>query len=143
MRGLPLELAACTEPDPTLRFALTKPGLYEHGAFIPFDKCLSPPHAVVRAAALRLNADKTLSLDRPAFAHLPDSTELPYEALVMATGTQLSPPGTVPGETKAEGIAWFNNHQERVAKAERIVIVGGGAVGVRESFPTPRGRGAR
>ncbi|ETW76526.1 hypothetical protein HETIRDRAFT_455065 [Heterobasidion irregulare TC 32-1] len=62
-------------------------------------------------------------------------TTIPYDFLVLATGTQLTPPGVPPatnhgGTTKREGVAYYRAHQERVRSAESIVIVGGGAVGV-------------
>lgn len=61
------------------------------------------------------------------------SNEVSYEALVLATGTALTPPGNVPGESKAESVEWFKAHQEEVKNAKRIAIIGGGAVGVRKS----------
>ncbi|KAL8278110.1 hypothetical protein RQP46_009434 [Phenoliferia psychrophenolica] len=119
------------------RFALTTPGLYEHKAFIPYTSTLPLPHCVVRAAAVAVNV-RSLTLDRPVQLAGPvEITELNFEALVLATGTKLSPPGTLPGETKKEGIEWFQAHQERVAKARRIVIVGGGAVGVQMACDIP------
>lgn len=116
---------------PAPRFALTTPGLYEHKAFIPYTTTLALPHTIVRAAAVTIH-ERSVTLDRPISLDGTDVTELNFEALVMATGTRLRPPGTLPGETKAEGVEWFKAHQERVAKAKRIVIVGGGAVGVRK-----------
>ncbi|KAM0748243.1 FAD/NAD(P)-binding domain-containing protein [Meredithblackwellia eburnea MCA 4105] len=115
------------------RFALTTPGKYEHKAFIPFTNTLPSPHTVVRGAAVSINRD-SVTLDRP----LPEGgTELPFVAVVLATGTKLSPPGTLPGETKKEGIEWFNVHQKKVEQAKRIVIVGGGAVGVQMACDIP------
>lgn len=61
------------------------------------------------------------------------TTEIPHDGLVLATGTKLSLPGTMEGEEKREGVEWFKEHQKEVQEAERIVLLGGGAVGVRES----------
>ena len=51
---------------------------------------------------------------------------------MIATGTRLSPPGTVPYDDKKRGVDYFRDLQAKVEKADRIVILGGGAVGVRE-----------
>ncbi|KAK4705113.1 apoptosis-inducing factor 2, partial [Phenoliferia sp. Uapishka_3] len=118
------------------RFALTKPGLHEHKAFIPFASVLRPPHSIVQAAALSISPT-TVTLDRPIVINGVSSNIIPFEALVMATGTALSPPGTLPGTTKQEGVDWFQEHQARVEKAKNIVIIGGGAVGVQTACDIP------
>jgi len=62
-----------------------------------------------------------------------ERSELEYERLVLAMGTKLSPPGTIPGNgTKREGIEYLRGLQERSRRAKRVVIFGGGAIGVRE-----------
>ncbi|GEM11249.1 amid-like NADH oxidoreductase [Rhodotorula toruloides] len=95
---------------------------------------LPPPHVIVQAEALSLLPSNRILLDRPT--SLPSSpsspsTEIPYEALILATGTKLSPPGTMPGlGTKQEGVRYLRGSQVRLREAKRVVIVGGGAVGV-------------
>lgn len=59
--------------------------------------------------------------------------ELEYEALVLASGTRLASPGTLPLNIKTEGIESLRSFQKRVEKAHSILILGGGAVGVRTS----------
>jgi hypothetical protein len=109
------------------RFALTPAEDSTHKAFIPFQA--SPPHLVIaRAKALSLASSTTIELDR----EFEGARQLQVEATVLATGTKLTPPGTLPVETKSEGIEWFLGHQKEVQEAKKIVIVGGGAVGVRE-----------
>lgn len=104
------------------------PGI-EHMAFVPYTKAFSAlPEGsaevqVVQARATEVQPDK-LVLDR--------SEPIPYEYLVMATGTKLAPPGTLHTESKVEGIAYFQEHQRQIQRARNIVVVGGGAVGVRE-----------
>lgn len=63
--------------------------------------------------------------------------ELAYEYLVVATGTRLPPPGTLHTAGKAAGVAYLQEYQRRIAAANDIAIVGGGAIGVRESPPPP------
>ena len=45
--------------------------------------------------------------------------------------------------TKPEGISWMRAAQRRIEETEKILIVGGGALGVRESSPCGRVRVAR
>lgn len=97
---------------------------------------------MLRAAAVSLSSD-SVSLDRAVQLDGQDTKEIPFDALVMSTGTKLSPPGSMPGETKAEGVAYLQSIQGDLKKAQKIVILGGGAVGVREwsarsSFARPR-----
>lgn len=117
------------------RFAIASGS--EHKAFIPFSTMLPSPHRIVRANALSLSpSTRTLTLDRPVAGAGPDlaSHELSYDALVLATGTKLSPPGTMPGKgDKLEGVKYLQSIQRELEKAGEIVIVGGGAVGVRAS----------
>lgn len=56
---------------------------------------------------------------------------IPYEFLVLATGTG---PAEFPleGQDKKTGVEIAHVHQENVKKAKNIVIVGGGAYGIRE-----------
>jgi hypothetical protein len=37
--------------------------------------------------------------------------------------------------TKKEAIAWMQAGQERIARADSVLVVGGGALGIRESLP--------
>ncbi|KAL7411771.1 hypothetical protein BDY24DRAFT_435652 [Mrakia frigida] len=117
------------------RFAIS-PGS-EHKAFIPFTSHLfPPPHLIVQASALSianstaegrvLQLDRGVSLDEGAST----TDKIPFDALVLATGTRLQPPGTMPGTEKKEGVEFFQKHQKEVEKAQRIVLLGGGAVGV-------------
>ncbi|KAI8818148.1 FAD/NAD-P-binding domain-containing protein [Fimicolochytrium jonesii] len=102
---------------------------YEHKALIPFDNLFRDAvcqSGIVRAAVTKV-AEGHVELDREVAEF---GTTVPYEFLVYATGSRLSPPGNVPGEGKQEGIAYFRGIQVQAAKAKRIVCIGGGAVGV-------------
>ncbi|THH12756.1 hypothetical protein EW146_g7395 [Bondarzewia mesenterica] len=105
------------------RYAVV-PG-YEQQAFIPYTNMFSssPPDStsVVNARATEIHQDG-VALDH--------GERIPYEFLVMATGTRLTPPGTLQSKSKLEGMKYLQEHQKHVEKARRIVIVGGGAVGV-------------
>lgn len=56
--------------------------------------------------------------------------EIPFSFLVLATGTKLTPPSSLPGSEKLDGVAYLRRHAEMVAGRGEIVVIGGGAVGV-------------
>lgn len=113
------------------RFAVV-PG-YEHKAFIPYTNAFSestPPDStsIVQGKAVELLKDRVVVETGKG-----EKEEIEYEYLVLATGTKLTPPGTLHTEGKVDGIKYFQDHQAAMKKAERIVIIGGGAVGIRKS----------
>lgn len=59
-----------------------------------------------------------------------DSNSVPYDYLVLATGTQLAAPSMMPHDDAASSIAYLQSYQDQLRKSQKIVIVGGGAVGV-------------
>jgi NADPH-dependent 2,4-dienoyl-CoA reductase/sulfur reductase-like enzyme len=97
---------------------------FEHKAFVPFTNAYheTPPHStsVVQGVATTILPDKVI---------LASGEEIPYEYLVMATGT-----GRLPLEltTKVQSMHAFNGLQDRVKEAKNVVIVGGGAFGIRQ-----------
>ncbi|KAH7033538.1 putative amid-like NADH oxidoreductase [Microdochium trichocladiopsis] len=112
------------------RFALLPN--HEHKAFIPYSAAFagSPEasaahHAVIKAKAVSLRPDH-LVLDRP----WQGSTEIPFDYLVVATGTKLQAPGTMQDDEKPLSVKYFQAYQGRVAAARSVILVGGGAVGV-------------
>ncbi|GAA5949465.1 hypothetical protein JCM21900_000228 [Sporobolomyces salmonicolor] len=110
------------------RFAIAPK--HEHKAFIPFHPMLRAPHSIVRVTAVSLSAT-SVSLDRPVTLSSEQVTEIEYDALVLATGTKLSPPGTIPGDgDKKSGVEYLQGIQGELKEAKDVVILGGGAVGV-------------
>jgi len=130
------------------RFAIV-PG-YEHMAFVPYkvgpflnpnlppgfdrgflDSVSGPTPAdaieIIQASATEVLPDKIL-LKPGEGSSAP--TELPYEYLVIATGTRLPPPGTLHVEGKVAGTKYFQEYQEQVKNANHIAVIGGGAIGV-------------
>lgn len=102
-------------------------------AFVPYTKTFAgcPPGSgtIVHAKATQILPRKVV---------LDHGEPIPYEYLVMATGTKLPPPGNVPVgvEGKVDGIKYFEKHESNVDKAQNIVVIGGGAVGVRTLLAT-------
>lgn len=131
------------------RFA-TVPG-YEHKAFIPFrglvsnEKLPGEPKVVcgkvVDVKEGRVVVEKTVVGAEGEDAKAGEGKvgekereEIDFEYLVLATGTKLVPPGNVPTMGKMEGVRWFREHQAKVKRAKKVVLVGAGAVGVRAYF---------
>lgn len=56
--------------------------------------------------------------------------QIPFEYLVVATGTRLAEPAAMKDEDKPSSVLYLQRHQADVKKAKSVVIVGGGAVGV-------------
>ncbi|KAK7753386.1 hypothetical protein SLS62_004676 [Diatrype stigma] len=108
---------------------------YEHKAFIPYTTTFaSSPHAsqhaVIQARVSQLHKDHVV-LDREwSNQGGSGSREIPFDYLVVATGTRLQPPGTMVHDDKPASVGYFQQYQTRVRDARSIAIVGGGAVGV-------------
>ncbi|KAJ7162259.1 FAD/NAD-P-binding domain-containing protein [Mycena filopes] len=99
---------------------------FEHKAFVPFTNAYheTPPHStsIIQGVVTKVLPDKVV---------LGNGEEIPYEYLVMATGT-----GRPPLEltTKAESVHSFQRLQDRMKHARKIVIAGGGAFGIQMAF---------
>lgn len=117
------------------RFAVTSK-VNTHKAFIPYGAHTfgtTPPGSgsfiqakVTDISKDAITLDRKMSLD--GFSGGTDT--IPYAYLVIATGTKLSPPSSMPGSEKLDGVAYLKKHVAMVEKANNIVIIGGGAVGV-------------
>ncbi|KAL4890010.1 hypothetical protein BDV59DRAFT_185513 [Aspergillus ambiguus] len=110
------------------RFAIV-PG-QEHKAFIPYSGIFpsipnSLRHAVVQARALSVQP-RSVKLDR----EWQGSSQIPFEYLVLATGTRLAEPAGMRNDDKLSSVAYLQKHQNDVKRAKSILIGGGGAVGV-------------
>ncbi|CAK7224387.1 hypothetical protein SCUCBS95973_005499 [Sporothrix curviconia] len=93
-------------------------------------------NTVVQARATGLTRT-AVELDRQVSLASSDGSDhttlvnsIPYEYLVLVTGTQLVPPSAIPGTEKTEGVTYLQQHAAQVEKASKIAIIGGGAVGV-------------
>ena len=110
------------------RFAVI-PG-HEEKAFIPYsgmfkDIANSSNHAVVAARVTSVQAD-SVDIDRS----FEGQQHIPFDYLVIATGTRLTPPSMMPSDEKNPSVTFLQDHQAKAQKAHSIVLVGGGAVGV-------------
>lgn len=58
------------------------------------------------------------------------SKQIPFEYIVLATGTRLSKPAAMENDDKLSSVEYLQKHQAGVKRSQSILIVGGGAVGV-------------
>ncbi|KAF1926101.1 putative amid-like NADH oxidoreductase [Didymella exigua CBS 183.55] len=111
------------------RYALTTK-VDTHKAFIPYQKSrLGLEGAIIQAKAVSLSKE-SITLDREIELDGVRTKQVPFAALAITTGTKLSPPSTLPGSEKLDGTQYLRKHAAQVEASERIVIIGGGAVGV-------------
>jgi pyruvate/2-oxoglutarate dehydrogenase complex dihydrolipoamide dehydrogenase (E3) component len=68
----------------------------------------------------------SLTLDR----EWQSSRTIPFDYAVVATGTRLAAPGTMPDDDKPPSVRYLQSHQAGIKAANSILIIGGGAVGV-------------
>lgn len=90
--------------------------------FIPYDRLLRHGRVIV---------GKAVDIDtRDRQVHLATGERLPYDVVVIATGADYPEPARFLGTTSEEAGKTFAAHQESVAAAEHVLIVGGGPGGV-------------
>ncbi|KGO67484.1 FAD-dependent pyridine nucleotide-disulfide oxidoreductase [Penicillium italicum] len=110
------------------RFAIV-PG-QEHKSFIPYTALFNASpnpssHGIIQARALSVKPTY-IELDR----EWQGSKEVPFDYVVVATGTRLSKPAAMDDDDKASSVEYLQKHQAGVKRSQSILIVGGGAVGV-------------
>ncbi|CZR54216.1 related to Amid-like NADH oxidoreductase [Phialocephala subalpina] len=115
------------------RFAVAT-GVDTRKAFIPFvpgtfASCPPGSGTFVQAEVTGLRKD-AVQLDRKVTIDGQQLDSIPYSYLVIATGTKLTPPSTIPVEGKMNGVDYLQKHAQKVISSSSIVLIGGGAVGV-------------
>ncbi|KAJ3277711.1 hypothetical protein HK104_003040 [Borealophlyctis nickersoniae] len=115
---------------------------FENELFAPYDSLFTRPDdgVVVHALATRITPTH-VEVDRP-IPWLGGSKSLPYEYLIYATGARHPKPGNLCDEdTKESGIATLRTYQTKIERATKVLVVGGGAVGlelaaeIKEHYP--------
>ncbi|KAJ7646553.1 FAD/NAD-P-binding domain-containing protein [Roridomyces roridus] len=101
---------------------------FEHKAFVPFTDAFheTPRHStsILQGIVTEVHPDRVV---------LASGEEIPYEYLIMATGTGKPPLETT---TKVGSVEQVNELQNRIKESEDIVIIGGGAYGIQLAFDT-------
>ncbi|MFF4257807.1 NAD(P)/FAD-dependent oxidoreductase [Streptomyces sp. NPDC001663] len=90
--------------------------------FIPYDRLLSNGR-VVTGKALRVDTAERQVV-------LATGERLPYDVVVIATGADYPEPARFTGTTTEEAMKSFAGHQQQIAAAEHVLVVGGGPSGV-------------
>ena len=84
---------------------------------------------VLQAKVLAIDSS-SVRLDRVVSLDSQKLDRIPFDFLVLATGTDAVPPSRMPSADKLGGVAYLRQHASTVAQRKQIVIIGGGAVGV-------------
>ncbi|KAK3812820.1 MAG: hypothetical protein J3Q66DRAFT_269726, partial [Benniella sp.] len=113
---------------------------WENELFVPFNNVFDSPEKGQVIQAVATNITKThVELDRSVEGF---GTIVEYEYLIYATGARHPEPGNLNDhDTKAGAIQRLKEMQEKIQKASKILLIGGGAVGlelaveIREHFP--------
>jgi apoptosis-inducing factor 2 len=105
------------------RFAVVRG--HEEKAFIPF-------HGIAKSAPVGIfqHICDTVTGVQPHQVQLASGSVLDYEYLAIATGSWQPSPAKVVSTTKNEGAAELRDCQDRISRAGRIAVIGGGPVGV-------------
>ncbi|KAJ7619385.1 oxidoreductase [Roridomyces roridus] len=98
---------------------------YEDRAFIPYDGLEA---GAAKGILRRVQAEVTDLT--PTHVLLSSGEVIEYAYLVIATGTSATMPAKVLATDAGEGCAEFRGVQESIRDAQRIAVIGGGAVGV-------------
>lgn len=130
---------------------------HEHKVFIPNTNLFTPEGEKERSATcphLLIHGTVT-AVDRTSVSYTvqkndgetsPTEHSINYDYLIYALGARLPDPINIFSRgknfgTKPEGIKWMKDAQKRVKEAKSVLVVGGGALGVRECpfffFPFP------
>lgn len=98
---------------------------HEHKAFIPYGPYLSG----VPKGSFALLQDTVTEVDA-SLVHLQSGTQLEYDYLIIATGSEAGAPSRLNAPEKEDAIQVLRNMQDLVREANKIVVVGGGPAGV-------------
>ena len=90
--------------------------------FIPYDRLLRNGRTVMGKAVAIGTRERQVTLAT--------GERLPYDVLVLAMGADYPEPARFTGTTTEEAAKTFRRHQEGIAAAEHILVVGGGPSGV-------------
>ncbi|KAH6605772.1 apoptosis-inducing factor [Trichoderma cornu-damae] len=108
------------------RFCVVKG--HEHKAFIPYGGYMTG----VPEGSFRWVKDRVVDIDRTAVKLRDGDEAIPYEFLVIATGSGVEDglPSRVNATDKLEGMRRLQGMQTSIESANTVLVVGGGAAGV-------------
>ncbi|KAG8928031.1 hypothetical protein FRC03_009299 [Tulasnella sp. 419] len=105
-----------------LRVLVTSEGSYEKLALTPYDRLFRPgePGEVISGTVEEI-LDEVVKLQ--------DGQEVPYDWLIVASGTKWEGPLKMPLDA-VKAHEWIDSWREKFKSAKDIVVVGGGSVGL-------------
>lgn len=104
-------------------------GGHEPKAFIPYDEILSAGRKGVPKGIFTRRRDTAVKVTKDSI-HLSSGDSIPYEYLAIATGTTSPRPSRLKSDEKHGACEELRATQEEIRAAQRIAVIGGGAVGV-------------
>ncbi len=129
-----------TDEVPLFYIVIAYNNLYQPKLKSPTTSNPSHPHLILHAT-VRALSPQSVMLSR-AFPEqgIPDA-KLDFDYLVYALGSHLPQPidlwakegSAIYGGTKSEGVDWMKRAQTRIEQAPSVLVVGGGALGIRKS----------
>ena len=99
---------------------------FESQLLIPYGNLFKHDGKVIHAAAVRLS-DNEVTLDK-AVDEFGD--KVPFKYAIIATGSDSAKPAKIDGRSKKEIVKEVDTYRSAVKKATRVLIVGGGSVGI-------------
>ncbi|CAG8499022.1 9468_t:CDS:2 [Paraglomus occultum] len=99
---------------------------FESQLLIPYDQLFQNGGKVINAAAVQLS-DNEVTLDK-AVDEFGD--KVPFKYAIIATGSDYAKPAKVGGRNKEDIVKEIGIYRAAVKKANRVLIIGGGAVGI-------------
>jgi NADH dehydrogenase FAD-containing subunit len=120
----------------TLRMVVTSEGSLEETALMPFGAKHNGPNKKVLNAKVASVVD---SETQGRYVVLENGDKIDFSVLVLTPGSKWEGPINFP-DKKEEHLEWIKTWREKFAKAQDIVLVGGGAVGLGAfcvSYPWP------
>ncbi|CAE6440135.1 unnamed protein product [Rhizoctonia solani] len=103
-----------------IRAAVTDDGSMDERGLVPNDRAFDSSVKVVRSSVKLITPTEVIT----------ESDELiPYEHLVLATGSLWTGPLALP-DSRQKAIEYFRSFKKQLAAAQHILIVGGGSVGL-------------
>ncbi|CAG8778520.1 43249_t:CDS:2 [Gigaspora margarita] len=98
---------------------------FENKVIIPYDNLFKHGGKVLHATVTTIHKNEVIVDTETELG-----THIPFKYLIIATGSNQSKPAKMTADNKEEGIAEIIAQREAVKNANKILIIGGGPVGI-------------
>ncbi|RIB08781.1 hypothetical protein C2G38_2210746 [Gigaspora rosea] len=98
---------------------------FEYKVLIPYDNLFQHGGKIVHAIVTTIHKNEIIVDTETEWG-----TNIPFEYLIIATGSSHNKPAKMTVDSKEEGIAEIIAQREAVKNANKILIIGGGPVGI-------------